>query len=216
MTTDKRNCFEIPLRQNISSFAQFTLSLHSSQFSNYIYILYSYIYIYTRRWLSLFDPHRYLPPGISHSLQLCQGEYISRAVLRFFQFPPIANRDFELFFESMKRTTLLLPFLLITFLRFETNFVNSFFINIISLDEISLLIFDISILYSPYAFSFDFSLLTNLFTINLSPINSKRIVLSQTSCLSSLLQTKETKIKIYQIYVPFPRGRTKRGFLFFP
>lgn len=108
-----------------------------------IYILYSYIYIYTRRWLSLFDPHRYLPPGISHSLQLCQGEYISRAVLRFFQFPPIANRDFELFFESMKRTTLLLPFLLITFLRFETNFVNSFFINIISLDEISLLIFDI-------------------------------------------------------------------------
>lgn len=108
-----------------------------------IYISSIHIYIYTRRWLSLFDPHRYLPPGISHSLQLCQGEYISRAVLRFFQFPPIANRDFELFFESMKRTTLLLPFLLITFLRFETNFVNSFFINIISLDEISLLIFDI-------------------------------------------------------------------------
>lgn len=53
-------------------------------------------------------------------------ENISRAVLRFFQFPPIANRvfAFELFFESMKWTTLFLTYYFS--LMFETNFVNSF------------------------------------------------------------------------------------------
>lgn len=72
LTTDKRNSFEIPLRQNTSSFVQFTLSLHSSQFSNYIYIYPLFIYTLVDGYLS---SHRYLPSGISHSF--IKGEYIS-------------------------------------------------------------------------------------------------------------------------------------------
>lgn len=87
----------------------------------YIYIFYSYIH--SSMAISLLIVIFRLEFLIALS-----RENISRAVLRFFQFPPIANRvfAFELFFESMKWTTLFLTYYFSLMYRFETNFVSSF------------------------------------------------------------------------------------------
>lgn len=113
-TVSKSRCARIPLPSPNSR------SLCTRLNSLTIYILYIYIssiHIYTRRWLSSI----LIVISRPEFLIVCSfiRENISRAVVRFFQFPPIANRDFELLFESMKWMTLLLSFLKLLF--FDLN-----------------------------------------------------------------------------------------------
>lgn len=140
-TVSKSRCARIPLPSPNSR------SLCTRLNSLTIYILYIYIlYSYIHSSMVIFYSHRYLPSGISHSLQLYQGEYIS-SCCSFLSISTNCKQRLRVVVRINEMDDASALFLFkITFLwfkRFEINFVNSF---LLISDEISLLIFPSNIL----------------------------------------------------------------------